>query len=225
MLLDANDLEQEEVAPVATDDSEPWEDEVYDDEEENTDEDEDERSAEDAPKWTMPAEQETSAYRGHPVPFNFIHDRLEQARLEVKICEMELKVAKLAEKHMLVRRAWKTADSKLKAMKGQVVGKAHDPADCTCPTCAQSRVDVSEDQWTGDSWREVSIDDLDIPAGIVANLKEKNEITTLGQLGDWLKGHKTFTELVGIGSTKAKVIAAAINAYWKLVGKTNGGKP
>lgn len=180
MLLDANDLEKEEVTTPAVEEEAPWDDELF--------EDDDDTDVDKEPE--PPANVKPSVYT-----------RLEQARLALKICEEEIKVAKLLARYENARIAWAAADEKLQAMKDGGPNLPKPPVAVT-------------DSTTDQSWRDVTLEALGLSPGICATLREKNGFMLLGDLADYSESNGNFAGLVGVGQAKADKIAAACDKYW-----------
>ena len=66
----------------------------------------------------------------------------------------------------------------------------------------------------GEAWKNVPVDTLGLPAGIVAALAEA-DIDTLGKIADYSASGRRLTDIANIGTAKAEKIEAACEAYWK----------
>ncbi len=70
-----------------------------------------------------------------------------------------------------------------------------------------------EETTTAQSWRDVPLSELDIPAGILRLLYEA-DIETVGQLADYTITGKPLTSIAGIGEAKAERIEEALEKFW-----------
>jgi len=66
----------------------------------------------------------------------------------------------------------------------------------------------------GEAWKNVPVDTLGLPVGIVAALKEA-DIDTLGKIADYTAAGKRLTDIANIGTAKAEKIENACAEYWK----------
>jgi hypothetical protein len=64
-----------------------------------------------------------------------------------------------------------------------------------------------------DSWRALSIDELDIPKSLREKLREA-EITSVGGIADWTSSGKNLTDIRGVGEAKAEKIQDALEKVW-----------
>jgi len=67
-----------------------------------------------------------------------------------------------------------------------------------------------------ESWREVKIEVLELPHGLIGKLYEAN-IETLGQLADYTlpqNGNKRLTDITGVGPGAVEKIEAATTQFW-----------
>lgn len=72
----------------------------------------------------------------------------------------------------------------------------------------------SETEETFDKgWRDVAIDDLDLPTQLVEHLGEK-QLHTIGDLSDWTS-NKQLTDIDGVGPAKAEQIENALTKFWQ----------
>lgn len=65
-----------------------------------------------------------------------------------------------------------------------------------------------------ESWREVSIATLGLPAGLVAKLKDAN-IEILGQLANFTSEGNILEQIAGVGQAAARKIEKAVERYWE----------
>ena len=64
-----------------------------------------------------------------------------------------------------------------------------------------------------DSWRGISVDELDIPKSLKEKLKEQ-DFETVGHIADFTSKGKMLTDLKGIGPSKAEQIEQALEQVW-----------
>lgn len=67
-----------------------------------------------------------------------------------------------------------------------------------------------------DAWRDTPLDDVfaSMPASVLVSLSDK-ELTTLGQLSDWLNSGKRLIDLEGIGQAKAEKMELCMEKFWE----------
>lgn len=65
-----------------------------------------------------------------------------------------------------------------------------------------------------DAWKSFPICDLDLKPGLVSKLADAG-YTTIGQLSQWTGAGNLLTDIEGIGETKATLIEAALETYWR----------
>jgi len=66
----------------------------------------------------------------------------------------------------------------------------------------------------GEAWKNVPVDTLGLPAGIVLALTEA-DINTLGKIAAYTEAGKRLTDIANIGTAKAEKIENACAEYWK----------
>lgn len=64
-----------------------------------------------------------------------------------------------------------------------------------------------------DSWREISVDELDLPKSLKEKLKEQ-DFETVGHIADFTSKGKNLTDIRGIGEKKADQLQDALEKVW-----------
>lgn len=64
-----------------------------------------------------------------------------------------------------------------------------------------------------DSWRGISVDDLDIPKSLKEKLKEQ-DFETVGHIADFTSKGKNLTDIKGVGEKKAEQLQDAMEKLW-----------
>lgn len=64
-----------------------------------------------------------------------------------------------------------------------------------------------------DSWRSISVDDLDIPKSLKEKLKEQ-DFETVGHIADFTSKGKNLTDIKGVGEKKAEQLQDAMEKLW-----------
>jgi len=94
------------------------------------------------------------------------------------------------------------------------VGVSKPVAPSPSPNSTQAKPASITNSGDGDGWKNVPVDTLGLPAGIVAALAEAG-IDTLGNIVEYTAAGKRLTDIANIGTAKAEKIENACAEYWK----------